>query len=96
MKTYLGRVIRDIVGKAKGGPELEAANALMMARRVHGGTRNLNRIKGKDRDADLRAFSLLLPEVERNGKVKARKPYEFSATVGGAAMLNRSRVVTHI
>lgn len=43
------------------------------------GYRNLNRIKGKDRDADLRVFSVLLPEVECKGK--ARKPYEFGATV---------------
>lgn len=37
VKTYLGRVFRDIVGKAKGSPELKAAKALMPARRVHGG-----------------------------------------------------------
>jgi IS5 family transposase len=70
LRTYLGRVIRDILRKAKGDAELEAAvaNELMLARRVHAGNRNLNRVKGVAPDADLRVFSLHAPEVECIGK----------------------------
>jgi IS5 family transposase len=101
LRTYLGRVIRDIVRKAKDDPELEAAtaNELMLARRVHAGNRNLNRVKGVARDGDLRVFSLHAPEVECIGKGKAHKPYEFGVKVSVATTLNRSRggqFVTHI
>jgi IS5 family transposase len=101
LKTYLGRVIRDIVRKAKDDPDLEAAtaNELMLARRVHAGNRNLNRVRGVARDADLRVFSLHAPEVECIGKGKAHKPYEFGVKVSVATTLNRSRggqFVTHI
>jgi len=101
LKTYLGRVIRDIVRKAKDDPQLEAAtaNELMLARRVHAGNRNLNRVKGLSKDADLRVFSLHAPEVECIGKGKAHKPYEFGVKVSVATTLNRSKggqFVTHI
>jgi IS5 family transposase len=87
LKTYLGRVIRDIVRKAKDDPELEAAtaNELMLARRVHAGNRNLNRVAGVARDADLRVLSLHAPEVECIGKGnKAHRPYEFGVKVSVA------------
>lgn len=101
LRTYLGRVIRDIVRKAKDDPDLEAAtaNELMLARRVHAGNRNLNRVRSVARDADLRVFSLHAPEVECIGKGKAHKPYEFGVKVSVATTLNRSRggqFVTHI
>jgi len=101
LKTYLGRVMRDIVRKAKDDPELEAAtaNELMLARRVHAGNRNLNRVKGQPKDADLRVFSMHAPEVECIGKGKAHKPYEFGVKVSVATTLNRSKggqFVTHI
>jgi transposase, IS5 family len=101
LKTYLARVIRDIVRKAKDDPELEVAtaNELMLARRVHAGNRNLNRVKGVARDADLRVFSLHAPEVECIGKGKAHKPYEFGVKVSVATTLNRSKggqFVTHV
>jgi IS5 family transposase len=101
LKTYLGRVIRDIVRKAKDDPELEAAtaNELMLARRVHAGNRNLNRVRGLPDNADLRVFSLHAPEVECIGKGKAHKPYEFGVKVSVATTLNRSKggqFVTHI
>ncbi|MEF2074967.1 IS5 family transposase, partial [Consotaella aegiceratis] len=101
LKTYLGRVIRDIVRKSKGEPELEAATAheLMLARRVHAGNRNLNRIKDQPRDADLRVFSLHAPEVECIGKGKAHRPYEFGVKVSVATTLKRSKggqFVTHV
>jgi IS5 family transposase len=101
LKTYLGRVIRDMVRKAKDDAELEVAVAheLMLARRVHAGNRNLNRVKGLPKDADLRVFSLHAPEVECIGKGKAHKPYEFGVKVSVATTLNRSKggqFVTHI
>ena len=101
LKTYLGRVIRDMVRKAKDDAELEAAVAheLMLARRVHAGNRNLNRVKGLPKDADLRVFSLHAPEVECIGKGKAHKPYEFGVKVSVVTTLNRSKggqFVTHI
>lgn len=101
LKTYLGRVIRDIVRKTKGDERLEAevARELMLARRVHAGNRNLNRVRGQDRDADLRVFSLHAPEVECIGKGKAHKPYEFGVKVSVATTLNRSKggqFVTHV
>lgn len=101
LKTYLGRVIRDIVRKVKGDErrEAEVAHELMLARRVHAGNRNLNRVRGQDRDADLRVFSLHAPEVECIGKGKAHRPYEFGVKVSVATTLNRSKggqFVTHV
>lgn len=101
LRTYLGRVIRDITRKSNGDPELEAAvaNELMLARRIHAGNHNLNRIKGQPREADLRVFSLHAPEVECIGKGKAHRPYEFGVKVSVATTLNRSKggqFVTHV
>lgn len=101
LKTYLGRVIRDIVRKTKGDPELEAAVAheLMLARRVHAGNRNLIPLCGQPKDADLRVFSLHAPEVECIGKGKAHRPYEFGVKVSVATTLKRSKggqFVTHV
>ena len=101
LKTYLGRVIRDIVRKTKGDPELEAAVAheLMLARRVHAGNRNLNPVRGLPKDADLRVFSLHAPEVECIGKGKVHRPYEFGVKVSVATTLKRSKggqFVTHV
>jgi len=101
LKTYLGRVIRDIVRKTRGDPELEAATAheLMLARRIHAGNRNLIPLRGQPKDADLRVFSLHAPEVECIGKGKAHRPYEFGVKVSVATTLKRSKggqFVTHI
>ncbi|MGV6876745.1 IS5 family transposase [Pseudochelatococcus sp. B33] len=106
LKTYLGRVIRDIVRKTKGDAQREEAVAheIMLARRVHARNRNLNRVRGREKDAghkeaDLRIFSLHAPEVECIGKGKAHRPYEFGVKVSVATTLNRSRggqLVTHV
>ena len=66
LKTYLGRVIRDIGRKVRGDAGLEQAFAqeLMLARRVHAQNKNLRRVKGAPEGADLRVFSLHAPEVE--------------------------------
>ncbi len=101
LKTYLGRVIRDIVRKAKGEPDLEAACAheLMLARRVHAENKNLRPLRGQPAGTDLRVFSLHAPEVECIGKGKAHKPYEFGVKVSVATTLHRSKggqFVTHV
>ena len=66
LKTYLGRVIRDIGRKVRGDEGLEQAFAqdLMLARRVHAQNKNLRRLRGAPEGADLRVFSLHAPEVE--------------------------------
>ena len=101
LKTYLGRVMRDIVRKAKGRPDLENAFAreLMLAGRVHAQNRNLRPVRGQPAGTDLRVFSLHAPEVECIGKGKAHKPYEFGVKVSVATTLKRSRggqFVTHV
>jgi transposase, IS5 family len=93
LKTYLGRVIRDIGRKVKGNADLEAAFAsqLMLARRVHAQNKNLRRVKGAPEGADLRVFSLHAPEVECIGKGKPHKPYEFGVKVSVATTLTHSK-----
>lgn len=92
LKTYLGRVMRDIRRKIRGKADLEAAfgQELMLAGRVHLQNRNLRPVRGQPADADLRVFSLHAPEVECIGKGKAHKPYEFGVKVSVATTLKRS------
>src|SRR3979490_1117841 len=70
LKTYLGRVIRDIARKIDGDPRLEAKFAflLSLARRVREQERGQRGPK---------VYSLHAPEVECIGKGKPHKPYEF-------------------
>jgi len=69
LKTYLGRVIRDIARKIDGDSGLEAAFAhlLSLARRVRAQERGQRGPK---------VYSLHAPEVECIGKGKPHKPYE--------------------
>jgi len=75
LKTYLGRVMRDIQRKIQGGKALEAAFAqsLSQAHRL---------LFQKKRQEAPKVYSLHAPEVECIGKGKAHKPYEFGR--GGA------------
>ncbi len=93
LKTYLGRVIRDIGRKIAGNERLKEvfATELMLARRVHAENKNLRPVKGAPAEADLRVFSLHAPEVECIGKGKAHQPYEFGVKVSVAAALNHSK-----
>src|SRR5450631_1279924 len=77
LKTYLGRVIRDIARKIDSDPRLEAAFAdlLSLARRVRAQERGQRGPK---------IYSLHAPEVECIGKGKAHKPYEFGVKVSVA------------
>src|SRR3954451_23829446 len=64
LRTYLGRVIRDITRKIEGDSRLEAvfAQLLMLARRVR---------EQKQRQRGSKVYSLHAPEVECIGKGKA-------------------------
>lgn len=92
LKTYLGRVIRDIARKTKSDHYLETifAKPLMLAGRVLAQNKNLRRVRGKPADTDLRVFSLHAPEVECIGKGKPHKPYEFGVKVSLATTLKHS------
>ena len=72
LKTYLGRVIRDIARKIDGDPRLETkfASLLSLARRVRAQERGQRGPK---------VYSLHAPEVECIGKGKPHKPYELMA-----------------
>lgn len=82
-----------MVCEARDEAELEAvvAHELMMARRVHAGNRNLNRIKSVAKAADLRVFNLHAPHVESIGNGTALKPYELGVKVFVATTFNRSK-----
>jgi transposase, IS5 family len=84
IRTYLGRVIRDIVRKIRAEAELESAFAhpLMLARRVRDQRQHQ---RGK------KVYSLHAPEVECIGKGKKHRPYEFGVKVSLATTLHRSR-----
>jgi transposase, IS5 family len=92
LKTYLGRVIRDIARKIDGEPPLETAFAslLSLARRVRDQQRGQRGHK---------VYSLHAPEVECIGKGKPHKPYEFGVKVSVATTLKRCKggqFVTHV
>ena len=84
LKTYLGRVIRDIARKIDGDPRLETKFAwlLSLARRV--------REQGRGQRGP-KVYSLHAPEVECIGKGKPHKPYEFGVKVSVATTLRHSK-----
>src|SRR5215213_2104021 len=92
LRTYLGRVIRDIGRKIEGNSGLEAAFAklLALARRVR---------EQQQRQRGPNVYSLHAPEVECIGKGKAHKPYEFGVKVSVATTIGRAKggqFVTHV
>ncbi|HWN50052.1 MAG TPA: IS5 family transposase [Xanthobacteraceae bacterium] len=84
LKTYLGRVIRDIARKIEGNPRLETKFAwlLSLARRVREQERGQRGPK---------VYSLHAPEVECIGKGKPHKPYEFGVKVSVATTLKHCK-----
>src|SRR5712671_4138028 len=91
LRTYLGRVIRDIGRKIEGDGGLEAAFAelLLLARRVR---------EQQPRQRGPKVYSLHAPEVECIGKGKAHRPYEFGVKVSVATTIKHSaggQFVTH-
>jgi IS5 family transposase len=92
LKTYLGRVIRDIERKIGGDPGLQGkfADLLVLSRRVWAQKRGQRGPK---------VYSLHAPEVECIGKGKPHKPYEFGVKVSVATTIKHSKggqFVSHI
>ena len=89
LRTYLGRVIRDIGRKIEGNVDLLEAIAfgrmLTLARRVR---------DQQQRQRGPKVYSLHAPEVECIGKGKAHKPYEFGVKVSVATTLATPRAAS--
>ena len=84
LKTYLGRVIRDISRKIMGNENLEEAFAwpLSRARRVR---------EQNQHQRGQKIYGLHAPEVECIGKGKAHRPYEFGVKASIATTLSHSK-----
>jgi transposase, IS5 family len=84
LRTYLGRVIRDVGRKIAGDDPLETAFALplMQARQVR---------EQRQKQRGHKIYSLHAPEVECIGKGKAHRPYEFGVKVSVATLLRHSK-----
>jgi transposase, IS5 family len=93
LRTYLGRVIRDVTRKIEGDGWLEHVifgHFLSRARRVRD---QMQRQRGP------KVYSLHAPEVECIGKGKAHRPYEFGVKVSVATTLAHAsggQFVTHV
>jgi IS5 family transposase len=92
LRTYLGRVMRDIGRRIAGNATLEVkfARLLLLARRVH---------ERQQRQRGPKVYSLHAPEVECIGKGKAHRPYEFGVKVSVATTLSHAKggqFVTHV
>ena len=92
LRTYLGRVIRDIGRKTAGNDALQEVftRPMSLARRVHDQDR---------RQRGPKVYSLHAPEVECIGKGKAHRPYEFGVKVSVATPLHHCKggqFVAHI
>lgn len=77
LRTYLGRVYRDVCRKIGGQPELEARFARLLGL--------IERLLVQQRSDKNKLYSLHAPEVVCIAKGKAHKPYEFGCKVGIAA-----------
>ena len=84
LRTFLGRVYRDICRKIAGNTDLEARFA-----RLLGLVERLLAQKTRDKN---KLYALHAPEVACIAKGKARTPYEFGAKVG-IATTNREGLV---
>jgi transposase, IS5 family len=84
VRTFLGRVFRDIERKIRGDEALRKifAEPLSLAFRVRHQRQNQ---RGR------KVYSLHAPEVECIAKGKAHRPYEFGVKVSVATTLNRSK-----
>jgi IS5 family transposase len=84
LKTYLGRVIRDIARKIDGDPRLETKFAWLLSL--------ASRVRAQERgQRGPKVYSLHAPEVECIGKGKPHKPYEFGVKVSVATTLKHSK-----
>ena len=92
LRTYLGRVIRDITRKIEDNPRLKEVvfkHILARARRVR---------DQRQHQRGPKVYSLHAPEVECIGKGKAHRPYEFGVKVSVATTHRHAKggqFVTH-
>jgi IS5 family transposase len=93
LRTYLGRVIRDLARKMEGSAallhEIALNRMLALARRV---------LEQKQHQRGPKVYSLHAPEVECIGKGKAHRPYEFGVKVSVATTLAHAKggqFITH-
>lgn len=84
LKTYLGRVVRDIRRKIVANENLRRpfTRPLFLAERV---------LEQDRRQRGRKVYSLHAPEVECIGKGKAHRPYEFGVKVSVATPIRRSK-----
>ena len=84
IRTYLGRVCRDLVRKTGDDAQLRAifAQPLSLAFAVR---------EQRQHQRGRKIYSLHAPEVECIGKGKAHRPYEFGVKVSLATTLHRSK-----
>jgi transposase, IS5 family len=92
LKTYLGRVVRDIERSIAGHEDWREVllRPLYLARRV---------LEQNRHQRGSKVYSLHAPEVECIGKGKAHKPYEFGVKVSVATTVRHSaggQFVTHV
>jgi IS5 family transposase len=83
LRTYLGRVMRDIRRKINGDADRQAAFAQLLSL-AHAVRHQQQRQRGK------KIYSLHAPEVECIAKGKSHKPYEFGVKVSLATTLKHS------
>jgi len=83
MRTWLGRLIRDIRRKIAGNPALEAAFEIALER--------ADRILGQQSGEKDKLYALHAPEVECIGKGKARTRYEFGCKTSIATTNERCK-----
>src|ERR1700683_4991154 len=84
IRTYLGRICRDLTRKTGDDAQLRAifAQPLSLAFAVR---------EQRQHQRGRKIYSLHAPEVEGIGKGKAHRPYEFGVKVSLATSLHRSR-----
>jgi len=83
LRTWLGRVIRDVERKAPGAMPKALVERLAVARRLH----------AQRRDSKHKLYALHAPEVECIAKGKVRTPYEFGVKVSVAVTAREGIVV---
>ena len=94
LRTYLGRVIRDIGRKHSGNADL--LGGIVLERMLARARRVWEQQRGQ---RGPKVYSLHAPEVECIGKGKAHRPYEFGVKVSVATTVAHARggqFVTHV
>jgi IS5 family transposase len=86
LRTYLGRIIRDIGRKIEGNADL--VGGIVLERMLARARQVLDQKRGQ---RGPKVYSLHAPEVECIGKGKAHRPYEFGVKVSVATTLTHAK-----